>query len=81
MDYSQLQTKGIKFDLGVKSLAETLNYCYELREHSFQSKGLRLRIKMSDNLPKLFRTNHTRVKQVILNILSEKLLPYHFHDG
>ena len=73
LDYSQSQSQGIILNLENKSLKETFEYCYGLYEHAFQVKNLSLRLCLSDNLPPLFNTDHKRLTQIVLNLLSNAL--------
>ena len=73
LDYSHLHTEGIKLNLEVKAIGETLTYCQELLENSFKKKDLRLVFKISEHLPTSFRTDHGRLTQVVLNLMSNAL--------
>jgi len=74
LDYSLLQGKGIKAKLEEKSLKDTLNYCCELYDQSFKAKGLKLKLRFAEDFTlNIIRTDHKRLTQIILNLLSNAL--------
>ena len=73
LDYSQLQNQKMLMCYEFRPIRETLTYCYQLLEHVFQTKGLKFSLHVSDNVPHMFTTDHDRLAQVILNLLSNAL--------
>ena len=73
MDYSHMQAGKIKLNLKEKSLKDTLSYCHELMGDAFKAKKLGLDLNFGKNLPELFRTDHERLAQIMLNLLSNAL--------
>jgi len=70
LDYSQSQTEDIKLKLEQKSIKQTINYCCELYEQAFQARGIKLLQEVSEEIPSLFSTDHSRLVQILLNLLS-----------
>jgi len=73
LDYSESHMDGLTLNLATKPLLEAANYCFELYYEAFRAKGLQLKMKISEGLPVEFHTDHKRLTQVILNLLSNAL--------
>jgi len=73
LDYSESHSDGLTLNPTTKPLLESINYCYELYSEAFRAKGLQLKVKLDENLPVQFNTDHKRLVQVILNLLSNAL--------
>jgi len=73
LDYSHLQTSKLLLSFEAKSIKETLEYCYELLNSAFSVKNLTLNLFFDEKLPPLVKTDHMRVIQVVINLLSNAL--------
>ena len=73
LDYSHIQSEGIRLNMKEKPLIETLNYCIELVRDAFKAKNLSLNVKVGPGFPELFRTDHERLTQLLLNLLTNAL--------
>jgi len=70
LDYSQSQTEDLKLNLEVKPIKKTINYCCELYEQAFKARGVKLLQNISEEISPQFSTDHSRLIQILLNLLS-----------
>ena len=71
LDFSQMHAGKLRLVFETKSVVDTAKECIELLEIQAQKK--RIKLQLQNNLGKLgaiLRTDHNRLKQVILNLLS-----------
>ena len=73
VDYSQIGTKKLRMVFEDFSLRETLNTCYQLVETQATMKGLNLSQNFDNNVPEFFITDHDRLRQIILNLLTNAM--------
>ena len=73
LDYSQSLNQKVLLTLESRPLREVIEYCYQLLEYAFNAKGLLFELVVDKTLPVLFRTDHDRLSQVILNLLSNSI--------
>ena len=73
VDYSQIATKKLRMVFEDFSLRETLNTCYQLVETQATIKGLSLSLNFDKNIPESFITDHDRLRQIILNLLTNAM--------
>ena len=81
LDFSQMHAGKLRLVFETKSVVETAMECIELLEIQAQKKQIGL--KLQNNLRKkdeTLRTDHNRLKQVILNLLSNAV-KFTFHGG
>jgi len=73
LDYSKIQNEKIQLSYEHKSLKETIEYCYQLVEHAFMTKNLTFDLIIDDRIPPTFKTDHDRLAQIVLNLLTNAL--------
>jgi len=73
LDYSKIRTEKILLSNETRSLQKTVEYCYDLLKSAFELKGLEYNLHFDDTLLPSIKTDHDRVAQIILNLLSNAL--------
>ena len=74
LDFSQIQQRKLKFVYQDKGLLETINECVDLLSIQAGMKGLLLTLETKLMAPKpIVRTDHNRVRQILLNLMSNAL--------
>lgn len=73
LDYSQIKAEKLRMVFKELSLKKTLMSCYQLLEIQAKAKHLDLIFDIDENIPEDFVTDHDRVVQVVLNLLSNAL--------
>ena len=81
LDFSQMHTGKLRLVLESRSIVDTANECLELLDIQASKKALKM--SLVSNLPsnqEVIRTDHNRVRQVILNLLSNAV-KFTFNGG
>jgi len=70
LDYYQIASKKLQLNFAESNIRETIKTCYQLMEQQISPKRLDYICQIDDDVPEYFTTDHDRVKQIILNLLS-----------
>jgi len=70
VDYSSFVNKKLTLRYQNLSFKESLKECYQLLQEVTESKNLEYILEIDENTPKIFGTDHERVKQIVLCLLS-----------
>ena len=70
LDMSQIKEKKLRLVFQSEDLKETLKTASQLVEFQAKKKGLELLIELDSELPQNFCTDHLRVSQIVLNLLT-----------
>ena len=73
LDFSQINARKIRLSFETLSLVETVKNCHQLLEMQAKSKGIGFPLVLDKNLPKLFTTDHHRLSQIIINLLTNAI--------
>jgi len=73
LDYSQAQEDKLIPRYETRSFADTLKYCRQLLEYAFKIKNIMFELVIDPQIPVLFCTDHDRLIQVLLNLLTNAL--------
>jgi len=73
LDFSKAQENKIIPRYETRSLYDTLKYCRQLLEYSFKIKKINFELVVDPQIPLLFCTDHDRLTQVLLNLLTNAL--------
>ena len=69
LDYSQIAAKKFILNLEATSIRKTIRSCFQLFEIQIRKKGLIFNCIIDENVPDSFKTDHQRVKQILVNLL------------
>jgi two-component system, sensor histidine kinase and response regulator len=74
LDFSQMEAKKLILNIsdGI-SISQVLNECVELLIFKAESKGLSLTFEIENGVPKTIRTDANRLKQVLINLISNAI--------
>ncbi|TVP43078.1 MAG: response regulator [Mongoliibacter sp.] len=70
LDFSKIEAGKLELSLSKINLAELVNESVKLIKPMTDEKGLEIIIKLPENLPAYFSADATRLKQVLINLLS-----------
>jgi signal transduction histidine kinase/CheY-like chemotaxis protein len=73
LDFSQINANQIRMVFTQDNLKETCKECVELIRGQASKKKLDLIFNYDDSVPKMFITDHNRLSQILLNLLSNAL--------
>ena len=74
LDFSQMKAKKLRLVFEEKNIVETVRECVDLLALQAEKKGIFLNmVGWEDITETLFKTDHNRVRQIILNLLSNAL--------
>lgn len=74
VDYSQIQTDKLRLNYTNKSIVQTLRECISLIEMQAMIKGLQVNLEIpQENWDPEIKTDHIRVMQIVVNLLSNAL--------
>jgi len=73
LDFSQINARKLRMCFEKQSLVETLKECYKLIEIQTKEKGIAFSLVLSPDLPTKFSTDHNRLSQIILNLLTNAI--------
>jgi len=73
LDYSKIITQGIKLKLTPMSLHKTCEIVYTQLKYKATEKNLNLNLNIAPDVPNMIMANPTRIKQVLINIISNSL--------
>ena len=73
LDYSKIITNGIQLKLSPLSLRNTCDIVYNHLKYKSQEKNLELNMNISNNIPENIMGNSTRLKQVLINVISNSI--------
>jgi len=73
LDYSQFLSKDFLLNIQKSSLAETISRCLTLFRNRIHQKGLKLEVDIDPEGHLGFFTDHQRLSQVLINLLSNAL--------
>jgi len=73
LDYSQINARKLRMSFEEQSLVETLKECYKLIEIQTKEKGIEFSLILSPDLPSRFVTDHNRLSQIIINLLTNAI--------
>lgn len=70
LDYSLILADVFKLDIRPKKLSKTLRSCMDLLQLKLEEKNLRMNLVMEEDTQEPFHTDHRRLSQVLINLLS-----------
>ncbi len=73
LDYSAIMSKRFTLRYQNLSLRETVKDCYNLLQDASEKKGLEYICEIDEATPKLFGTDHERVKQIVICLLNNAI--------
>lgn len=73
LDYSKIITNGIKLKLSPVSLHAICDMVYSQLKYKANEKNLKLVLTVSPEVPNMIMGNSTRIKQVLINIISNSI--------
>jgi CheY-like chemotaxis protein/nitrogen-specific signal transduction histidine kinase len=73
MDFAKLQVSNMVINEEEISVHKLVHDCYSIFEFQAKEKGLSLSTKIGKLVPEVFRSDQRRVKQILLNLLSNAL--------
>jgi len=73
LDYSAFVNKKLTLRYQNLALRDSLKECYQLLQEVSEKKNLEFTLEVDENAPKIFGTDHERVKQIILCLLNNAL--------
>lgn len=73
LDFAQMNAKKLRMNFEKLSLVETLKTCYQLLEMQANFKKIDFHIVLDKNLPVRFSTDHNRLSQIIINLLTNAI--------
>ena len=73
LDFQQIGRSKLHLSYKLRPIRETIEKCCQLLEMQINAKNLHLEVQVDDSVPILFKTDHERVTQIILNLLSNAL--------
>ena len=73
LNFSQINTQKLRLSFEALSIADTIKNCYQLIEVQAKQKKLILSLDLDSRLPTRFTTDHTRVSQIIINLLTNAI--------
>ena len=73
LDYSKIEAGKFKLNNNSTNLFRIINEVYELFFYDAEIKGLKLSCNYPQNLPVFFNIDETRLKQVLINLISNSI--------
>jgi len=73
LDYSKVITNKMKLKYEPISLFKTIKTLFMIMESEVKDKKIDISFKMDDNIPDMIISDNTRLKQVLINILSNSI--------
>ena len=73
LDFQQIGRSKLHLSYKLRPIRETIEKCCQLLEMQINAKNLTLEVQVDDSVPFLFKTDHERVTQILLNLLSNAL--------
>lgn len=73
LDFAQINAKKLRLSFENSSLIETIRNCHQLIEMQATKKGLSLVIELDYCLPDKFITDHNRLSQILINLLTNAI--------
>jgi PAS domain S-box-containing protein len=73
LDFSRLDAGGVELELLHSNLREVVTSAVELLRQKAEEKNLSLRLAISDDVPESVQIDPTRVRQVIINLVSNAI--------
>lgn len=73
LDFSQINAQKLRMAFETMPLVETIKNCHQLLEMQANFKGLSFPLVLDDKLPARFTTDHNRLAQVIINLLTNAI--------
>ncbi|MEX2587582.1 MAG: ATP-binding protein [Actinomycetota bacterium] len=70
LDFSKIEASGLKPDFSNFQLCDVVNESVLMLAEAARSKGLDLEIELSDSLPRAVRGDSARLRQILLNLVS-----------
>ena len=71
--YFQTINNDLKLKIEPQNLAQTISSCLELFQNEIDEKNLILNVYIDKEVPVIFYTDHNRIKQILVNLLSNSL--------
>ncbi len=69
LDISRIEAGRMNVDIGPTDLQKLIKEVYDIVMQRAQSKGLALRVELDPTLPRVIRTDGTKLRQILLNLL------------
>lgn len=69
LDISKIEAGRMNVDIGPTDLHKLIKEVYDIVMQRAQSKGLALRVELDPTLPRVIRTDGTKLRQILLNLL------------
>jgi len=78
LDFSKIEAGKLNLDIDKCDIHEIYNYVSNIISHSIQSKNIELLLNISPKLPQYIWADSTRLKQILLNLLTNasKFTPF-----
>lgn len=73
LDFAQINAQKLRMHFESCSLLETIKSCYQLLEMQATIKNIGFELVLDDKLPEKFTTDHTRLSQIIINLLTNAI--------
>lgn len=73
LDYSKMDSHKYTIELQAFNLEDSMNQMVQFFEDKSVEKGLSLRLKILNDIPKYIKTDLTKFRQIVLNLLSNSL--------
>lgn len=73
LDYSLMIINELNLQVRSKSIVHTVNHCVELLQVKARQKRLRLNLIVEEHIPDYVCTDHSRVSQILINLLNNAL--------
>lgn len=69
LDLSKIESGNMEFNIVPVDLAELIKGVYEMVSHRVSAKGLELVLELQESLPRGIKTDTTKLRQVLINLL------------
>ena len=73
LDFSQLESKTLILNLQVCNLRALITECVDALSFKAESKGLQLKVNLDMNFPTFYKTDQSRLLQILINLTSNAI--------
>lgn len=73
LDFCQFNVQKLRMNFESVSIVDTLKNCHQLLEIQAKQKKILFILEIDDDLPPVFTTDHNRLSQIIINLLTNAL--------
>jgi len=70
LDFSLIILNKLRLDVKARDIKRTVHDCLELFQNKVRQKGISLKLKFHQDVPRVLHTDHQRMSQVLTNLLS-----------